>query len=291
MRETCALLVGVALEQQEFMTRASSSDFLAKYDAPEESQLALWWERKYRPLIAGPVAELLRFAAANGVQVYERATLDTFREATRVFDIVILFAHWKGPEIIVDDFARDATLDAFARRTEGNTSELGRWLSARWSSGRPQNILDDALVNGPDPLAPSHGIHVVVEIPATRLARRRTALDEMFAGLMRPGNRLELWDGMYSKEAVEAAMDGGFEGTLDLTTCTSTVLADYLSACRGNAFRSVQFAEVQELLWHARCVSLALRLAINEHFPYQQARALATDILSQAIHELVESTK
>ena len=149
-------------------------------------------------------------------------------------------------------------------------------------------ILSEAVTSSLNETDPSNRLSVL-ESDDTRFARQRDHLDSMFKGLLRPGNRLELFDGLHSKESVEEALSTHFEGVLDLTSCTSTILGDYLGAKRKHRMRTVQFNSVQEVLWGSRCVSLALRIHAEQNISYQQARLLASQIMK---HELkrVESS-
>ena len=126
----------------------------------------------------------------------------------------------------------------------------------------------------------AEGVQKVLELDITRMSRRRDTMDSIFQGLLNPGNRLELPDGLHTKEETELSIASSFEGVLDLTVCTSTVLGDYVGGRRRHAFRVVQFPTVQELLWGAECVSKTLQLVAEDSQPYLRARLMASRILS-----------
>jgi hypothetical protein len=138
----------------------------------------------------------------------------------------------------------------------------------------------------PEEHVTSDGVQRILELAITRMSRRRDVIDYVFQGLLQPGNRLELSDGLHTKEETEVAIVGSFVGVLDLTVCTSTVLGDYIAARRKNALRTVQFSAVQELLWGAKCISETLRLVAKECLPYLAARGMASDIIEQAVRQL-----
>jgi hypothetical protein len=144
-------------------------------------------------------------------------------------------------------------------------------------------ILREALDADIDEPRLDDAVDEVAEHPVTRSARRRDALDALFQGLLRPGNRLELYDGLHSKEAVEAAIAPTFEGVIDLTTCTSTVLADHVSAKRRFRLRTIQFPTVQDVLWGANCVKAALQIQHTTGVTYQEARQIAYIELEKAV--------
>ena len=129
---------------------------------------------------------------------------------------------------------------------------------------------------------------IVLEHEITRSARRRDEIDAMFVGLLRPGNLLELFDGLHGKEVVESAIAPGVTGILDLTTCTSTVLADYIAARRHHEIRTVQFPTVQEFLWCAKCVEASLQLVVVNAMPYQEARRLAGNAITHILKGLMK---
>jgi hypothetical protein len=152
-------------------------------------------------------------------------------------------------------------------------------------------VLTDALSHPPGEDARGRdGVDIVLESEVTRKARRRDELDELFHGLLRPGNRLELFDGLHAKEVVDDALDQRFDGMLDLTTCNSTVLADFLARRRRQRLRTVQFPAEQEPWWAAQCIDLALRLFVRESLDYQEARALATAMMVRGVGEIPPSS-
>ena len=50
-------------------------------------------------------------------------------------------------------------------------------------------------------------------------------LDVVLNGVIRPGNRVELRDGLHRAEDVAAAFPEGWAGTVDLTVCQSELVA------------------------------------------------------------------
>jgi hypothetical protein len=115
--------------------------------------------------------------------------------------------------------------------------------------------------------------------------KRRDEIDVMLDGLIQPGNLIELFDGMQTKEAFESAIAPGFTGFLDLTTCTSTILGDHVSRQRGAALRLLAFATNQDLMWHSNCMATALEMTVHDRRPYPDARIEAERLFRQAIDD------
>jgi hypothetical protein len=65
-----------------------------------------------------------------------------------------------------------------------------------------------------------------------RFALMRDLLNESLGEKIAPGNRLELFDGLHAVDAVEDAIDSGFDGLLDLSMCHSNVLAVFIDRRR-----------------------------------------------------------
>jgi hypothetical protein len=312
-----ALLIAIPLTYTEFVHRVGNSDWLSKFNdaelAEEERvrELETRWRSEYAVHVADPLRRLVDTAQGLGVSVETQATLQDLRGASEKSSIVILFAHWKGPEVVHDDLVSPVDSTGFVDRVRSDETPLGAWLRSRLVERRvdetmvktlkytlrawfgrnasPPSLIDVlaealALPANVDTQL-SQGVDCVLEAEVTRLARRRDVLDRLFEGLLRPGNRLELFEGLYDKEDVERVLADHFEGILDLTTCTSTVLADHIDRQRNGRVRTVQFPTVQEPGWAARCIELALRLAVEQTIPYQEARVLATAILQRAVSD------
>jgi hypothetical protein len=99
-------------------------------------------------------------------------------------------------------------------------------------------------------------------------------MDGLFSGLLQPGNRLELFDGLHDCHSVARAIDQTYQGTLDLTTCTSTILADRIGQHHRWRFRIVQFSENQEPIYAASVLEATLAL-MEQGLDYLDARELA----------------
>lgn len=307
------ILLAVPCDFDEFASRVNESDWLAKYrqhdDDPTKATAALrhWWDAEILPMVAEPVAQLIASALELGVHIVRRATLVDIQAATATSDVVIVFAHWKGHEFVADDLGLQSAPLAFLQRAAQSPTPLGHWLEDRLTAltgasppiTRPLDrvrallrprppvtlveLLGEALNISLRDHKPERVVDCILETPVIRLSRRRADIDRLFDGLVKPGNRLELFDGMHSMEHVAAAIAPTFHGWLDLTTCTSAVLADHLLRAHRNTFRMVQFEKVQEPMWHAYCIRIALQLSARTEINYAVARQTAHDTLNSAV--------
>jgi hypothetical protein len=287
------LVFGIPLTLDEFMARldarTGSSDFLAKFDdrGLEGEELRAnqrrWWTSRYEPNVAQPLTKLALEAVAMGCAIRRRATIRDLAAAARDDAIVIVISHWKGPEFSNDDFLPNfddqlaARLAAVDHPLAIASFQLMRprrgWLPfTRRHPLRGRDAVRQALDTLLQDQEVAGDIHH--ELDATRRARRRDLLDEWLRGLVRPGNRLELFDGLHPAAEISHAIPALFTGVLDLTVCTSTYLGDRLGHAAAQRFRTVQFVAVQDLLEAAIRISLTLRFfATVPELSYLQARA------------------
>jgi hypothetical protein len=290
------ILIAVPLTQMEFRQRVQMSDWLGKFLPPDiageglEAAIDERWRTAYSPLIAEPLQELVDLALRGGAEVRPMAGLADLVAMTREKHLVILFAHWKGPEVLYDDLIQPSDYDAFLSQAAQSSTSLGKWIASELRKRRSDashdtllNILNEALDECLSSIG--DGGSIVLEHAVTRNAQRREELEQLFPGFLRAGNRLELFDGLHSKEVVESQVAPDFRGILDLTACTSTVLADYIAARRRHQLRTVQFPDVLEFIWAAKAVAGALQLTSSGNFDYLEARNIATGMLDQAIRE------
>jgi len=285
-----SLLLGLPVDEDEFLRRGQESetsrrsDYLAKWDDPGASaadrldHLRGWWRRRYQADVAEPLRRLADAARAFGCRVVREAALGDVEAAAGVSKVIVVIGHWKGPELENDDFLGPG--ETIAARLDGIDHPLARWivdsLAPKRGLGRlfsraltPRDALRASLDAEIDGETPS-GVDQFVELPQTRRSRRRDRLDSWLAGTLAPGNRLELWDGLHTKEAVAEAL-GAFEGIVDLTACTTTYLGAYIFLHSGGRCRTVQFLTVQEPVDFAARLAATLELAA-QGYDYLTAR-------------------
>lgn len=262
------LLIGLPVDKPQLVRRlspaAGENDFCLEFGPPAGSDdtdyaRAAWIEAMfataYRPKVGAAIASLASAARAAGVTVVEEAGIAALAEASRLAHVIIIVSHWKAHEFAGEDFLPGFADEAPARLAAADSPVAG-WLRReigprKWyqTAFRPRPSLSLALHRladaDLDDLPKLSGLTGFSELPATRGARRRAEVDRLFQGLVRPGNRFELFDGLHPREAIAAALER-FHGLLDLTTCTSTWLGDYVTHRSQDRIRTIQFPTVQE---------------------------------------------
>lgn len=287
------LLLGVPLDWPAFerATQDPARDWLR--DCRDEPQHH--WHGHYEPLVAAPLRQLAADAQALGVPVRPEATLADLAEASAVSEVVIVFAHWKAETPTDADLLRD---DAPACRLAAELSQrlvaepglqtLAAQLARATTRAHLVALLEHHVQAGPAD-APCGAFEERAH-PATRAAQRRSRLDALLHPLLRPGNRLELADGLHSAAAVEAALAEPFDGVLDLTCCQGRTLADHVDRQRLGECRVVQFE--QDLVPDIAALALlrTLQRCLGPAEPYLAARDAAlrethATLLQAAVHQ------
>lgn len=285
MPSSLALLLGLPIREESFRARLMSGDFLSRYRSYEEQEA---W-RKYRGDVGRPFSELADLARSLDVAVFEDATLETVSHATGDIDTVVIISHWKGPEVRPDDLALKE-VDGYVARANSSQSPVALLMRARFAKLQPSDLtgvraaLTD-YINDPHALTAIFGDNDTVKAGSFAvMSHNRDALDDLFGAALRPGNRIELADGLHSKEEFGAAIAPSFRGTLDLTTCTSTHLSDFLGRTVRGRYISVQFDK--PLIPSEACLLLGPALALhNSGMTYRRARFQALIGLEQDLAE------
>lgn len=232
----CALALAVPLTWEDFRTDLETNvalDFSRQELLRGRTRDAAWAED------GAPLADLCRAvcdeAAALGVTVVRNATLDVLPALFDRCEVITLVAHWRDANLRGDDFLVDPS--DFAMRVRTGADELsrvlaarlnGRELSAALSRTERQSraramaeLIDKAVINSDQPfpgcLPPGR---VLIDLPSLQ-ARHRDMLDSTFPEMLRPGNRIELRDGLHGLQAIAAAARSGWAGIIDLAICQS----------------------------------------------------------------------
>jgi hypothetical protein len=298
----CAILFGIPIRKEEYLERLEASDFLRPYRQDPEGQ----WNTRYERLIAKPLHDLLAKAQAMRLEVCSGATLQDLGEVSKTADVIVLVSHWKNYRFPNDDLIKPITEGKFVEATDRSDDPLAYWLTTafkRQGIGRDgtdahsliewlrsiqsfwtpdltlREILEQALdVNIDNESSSMEGLQEDVESELMRRTRRRDVIDGLFSHLLRPGNRLELFDGLHDCLSVAQAIDETFTGKLDLTTCTSTILAGTVGNYHRQRFRIVQFSKNQEPIY-AACVLEATLSLMDHGLEYLDARELAIELV------------
>ena len=292
-----SILIGVPLTRSDYNRRTHTSDWLSQYRDEADARES-YWKEVYLPKIAEPLLELREKALSLGVHV-ATGTLAELARVTELSRVVVMMAHWKDSTVLSEDLMGPKERGPWLARCSHHSSPLAQWLAAHlqperesptrsWTKLTPwalsarkkqelsvRDLLKQSLTIELAEENPSTGTVQIREAMTTRVARRREELDSIFTGLIRPGNRLELLDGLHSKETLEQWIAPTFDGVLDLASCTSTVLADYVSRRRKRRVRLIIAPNPIEFVATAPIVGSTLDLLAAGNFSYQEARANA----------------
>lgn len=232
-RAGVALVFGVPVSRQQFEELARR-DHYWDYGRAMNASRATWAERfdAHYAAAAAVMVDLCRVAEERGYTVYQRATLTDLVSAFSGHEIVIVVAHWKNSYVldadllpgwelalqtVLSDVANPLAI-LLANCSNNNAQERGRvrdelnWLirSRRLRPHMPG--LNDQVRVG----------NLMLE------AISREMIDLAFTGHLRPGNSLELYDGLHRAEQIRNAVAGAMPAVLDLSCCNGSVLATYL---------------------------------------------------------------
>jgi hypothetical protein len=315
LRCPVTLLFGLPLTIEDFLARfnaedaedtkgaqsACRSDFLTRYDNRKlpcegwNKNRLRWWSARYEPNVAQPLVNLARHAMSLGCSVHKRATLANLGAAARGDSVVILVSHWKGPEFSNDDFLWSSTQELVSRLEKVDHPLAAAILRSmkpqnKWITLARRDPLDgrealrrclDATIEDQKTAGDVH-----YELDVTRQACRRDLLDEWLNGLIRPGNRLELFDGLHDHKDVASAISPDFVGVLDLTICTSTYLGDRLGHVAKQRYRTVQFLKPQEFFEESIRINLVMTLFAQSDLTYLAARASVGEAYKKLVDDI-----
>jgi hypothetical protein len=235
-----AILFAVPTSRADLLDMAQGEvlpDYRAMFDSEDEAALL----SAAQPIIAA-AEQLLDVAENLGIQVRRRAGLADLGAVTASARVVILFAHWRGALVTLQDLPTDWR--AVATRLQSLAPPFGE-LRACTTPTDLVNAMNRVLSNGAAASHASAALGTTVQANrAVSLALGRDALDAAFAGLLRRGNCVELFDGLHTPGNVEVAIAPSFRGELDLTMCDSVALATLLDIRRAGTIRHIHWPEL-----------------------------------------------
>ena len=286
------LLIGVPCDWPAFQRAAQDPqrDWLRHVGA----RAAAAWQGRYEREVALPLSILAREAQALGLHVVLEARLDDLAWATRRAEVVIVITHWKSDQVVPEDLLCTQA-EAFVQRIQGMEamSALALQLRGVRHAKEIAGILQEhvAAAATPPP-ASAPGSFEVRGHPGTLRALRRDEIDALFEGLFRPGNRLELADGLHSALHIERSIDSAFDGVLDLTACQARVLADLVDHRRRGTCGVIQFERDVMPDLAALGVMRTLELCARDPaIDYLDARTRALHTVFEAVNEEVGRTR
>jgi hypothetical protein len=228
----CALLFALPLTREDY-DAAVRGECLADYGSQLGADPDRIWDTKYARAAASGIA-LGKEAERMGAQVYWRANLNAISDASRHCRCLVIFAHMTGAYYRADQIL---DLEGVRARVADRAGPLQEWNAYEGSD--VEHLVDAlnslierrALLGGLPDMLKADGLRS----PARGQALCRDQVDVWLEGLVEPGNRIELFDGLHSPFAFSAAVAPGFHGEIDLATCSLTVIAAVVEMERGFA--------------------------------------------------------
>lgn len=251
----CVLALAIPVTREAFeadLDPASSKDYAKAFShtAAGLSADSLW--RDYCNVLR-TVFETAESVKSLGVVTEEATSLSALERLLSNFSVVTLVAHWRGAAFFDSDFLDPASVaadlldgtreelnplrsslaqdDLSVLRAAGDPAELCTGLRKAFNHLLVQQVLWDQGV--PSPIFPG-GVKKDIALTPLQLAfLNRHAIDTLFSDdRLRPGNRLELADDMWSIDDIVEAIPASFEGVFDLTVCNSVLLGDTIKRSR-----------------------------------------------------------
>jgi hypothetical protein len=270
----CALAVALPLSRGELLAELEStrpSDFAreirARFPATPLDTICAAYEDE-----VATSGAIVAEARALGVTVVLAAGLDALAALTARFHVVSVLAHAPSPGITAKDIIDPGAFVAAARRgTSPDQKRIRRHL-------RFHGV--DFSAHAPAPTASTiaailHALLWTHVAPGTRRFGQldRTRIEDAFPAMVRPGPVLELQDGVHSLGAIRGAVACGFDGVLDLSTCTSIVLGEALKRSRDDFV----------VLTTRRLTRPGLRLVLYQLRMQELARARGPALFTQVV--------
>jgi hypothetical protein len=229
-----ALVFGAPVSRPQFEELACRERYW-DYGQMMQAGRTTWadkFDAHYAPA-AAVMSELCELASEHEFTVFQRATLSDLVKACAAHAIVIVAAHWKSSHVFETDLL-PGWEDAFLALLQGRGNPLAVLLADRLGEAAPERHLVRDELNA---LIRSHrlrphmpgGLAASVETSTLILeAISREMIDLAFADRIRWGNCLELYDGLHNALQIKEAIGDAMPAVLDLSCCTSSVLATYL---------------------------------------------------------------
>lgn len=239
----CALLFGIPIDQEEFLARCEASppsDYLLPILGKNNPECV--WKQHYH-YVASAASDLVSTALRLGAGVFRQATLADLAEASVAYDRLILVAHWRGAAVSEIDLLADSDkiVQAIADQPASVREAFGELPLTRRDLVESMNRLIETCALST--LLPKSLAVLTRESRSLGMSLCRDLVDNLLAGMIAPGNRVELFDELHSLGAMEGAIAGDYAGEIDLATCRSEAFATYIDLRRANRIRHVHWAD------------------------------------------------
>ncbi|MEM9273283.1 MAG: hypothetical protein AAGA80_10030 [Cyanobacteria bacterium P01_F01_bin.143] len=253
--EDCGLAIAIPLTEEEVrqdyeenMKHDYVRQQIKKFKNPQNI-----WEEIIKP-ISKVCSELVPVAEDLGIDVRTSATLKDLKDLFETRSVVTIVAHWRGSIIRPDDLLVPSSIFvnkileesnpiASALRSSINNSDL---ISIQSNSASGESVeklvkllnkvikLPSPLIDfSTDPMLKNQLLNVVLD-DVSLAAMNRDVLDRWASEELRPGNRLELRDGLHSYHEVASIIPGKSKGIIDFALCNSIVLGNLLRKINPN---------------------------------------------------------
>lgn len=244
----CALALALPLDRDTFLadySAGSDRDYVRSMARGRLAEEA--WAADGLSL-AELCHELLALASGLGVGTVAAAQLPDIGRLFRDKEVVTIVAHWRGAALVPNDFTGEPT--ALIETIRSGKDPLCRDLARRLPPARIAvvlalsetrrraglaEVLNEAVIRSDQPLPGAvekiGNVPLVIDELSLR-SRQRARLDAAFPTLLRPGNRVELRDGMYGPADIAASVPEGWSGIVDFAICQSAYLAHEVKSGR-----------------------------------------------------------
>jgi len=275
----CALLFATPVTEEDYY-RVMCDGPLIDYAAATlrgESAIAVWKER-YSDLVSA-AQDLIQTALKLGAMVYTRAGLREVAEATARCNTVILVAHWRGASVHPEE-VRGVYAQLVQVCDRKQTHPIVELIGGHRDPDTLTERLNTVIANGSLlPYLPTAIAAVARKSNTLSQTLSRDLIDELFADVLPPGNRVEFYDGQHTPAAFEEAIDRSFEGEIDLATCRSEVLATFLDLRRQNRIHHIHWPDLVDPFPQYVLIGAALRYMAETSGTYIRSRLTIEQLL------------
>ncbi len=250
----CALAIAIPLNRDNFLAGLDSGinkDF-AKSLARRNSALTedALWETVYAHT-AKTVTSVAQAVAEQGVTVINNATLNNVQELFQRFQVITLVAHWRSSSFYPSDFIDPNQLITVLKQPSTPLEhELVRALPEKWihniyvgeDNADNTHSLPKKLADYFNNILKSSTLYSdPVQNQMYKIAGydtdyhkylNRLVIDNIFQGIVSPGNRIEFFNQFNSTEEVVKAIPENYDGLLDFTVCNSILIGNVIKRQR-----------------------------------------------------------
>jgi hypothetical protein len=293
----CALAFAIPLAREDFLRDlqpTSGKDFVKSFAAKRAIvKPEVLWDDWYKQQ-ANVALEIADEVDKLHVKIFFEVELSQLSTVLNSREVVALIAHWRDATVKVSDFIN---VTSFVSKLIAGDSEVARKLTESLSkkfieqlhafdnSEASQKKLKAMLAERLNVALREIQLYRRDILPGDiahpdslqyRLYLNRVALEEAFTGELIPGNRLELFDGLYSIAEIVKHVPDPYARILDLTSCNSLILGEGIKRLRRDClvltnekparldFRVLFFGGVMEELQRKRAPYVATILRLRK---------------------------